>query len=294
MHGLHGLPELEGPCISSRICCALVTSAQVWPDQLPKGKDKCTRFLFWVTVVFCQSGFACHLCVQVWTEQSGWRLPGSRGGPDNHPKLHPQKKGRAPTKKTNTKTKTEATAHEHTKTETKTEATAHEHTNTKNSTEATAHEHTNTKTSTEATAHEHTNTKTETCARACKYNKQIQRRARTNIQTQKQIQRRARTNIHIQQTNTEATAHAHTKTKTNTETCAHEHTNTKNKTNNGTTNTTQNATEHTNTCCSKEGAKSQYARKLQTAGGRPGQIHDGCVLRAGWFVERQQSRNQGT
>ena len=29
--------------------------------------------------------------MQVQTEQSGWRLRGSRGGPDTHPKLHPQR-----------------------------------------------------------------------------------------------------------------------------------------------------------------------------------------------------------
>ena len=39
---------------------------------------------------FCQSGFACHLCVQVWTEQSEERLWRSRGGRDLHQQLHPE------------------------------------------------------------------------------------------------------------------------------------------------------------------------------------------------------------
>ena len=52
----------------------------VWPGQLTKGREKSTGFWWWS--FWCQSGFACHFCVQVCTEQKGWRLRGSRGGPD--------------------------------------------------------------------------------------------------------------------------------------------------------------------------------------------------------------------
>ena len=55
----------------------------VWPGQLPKP-------------FFCQSGFACCLCVQVWTEPSGRDLQQSRAHEN-----------------TNTNTNTEARAHEH-------------------------------------------------------------------------------------------------------------------------------------------------------------------------------------
>ena len=41
-------------------------------------------------MVHLLSEFACYFCVIVWTEQSGWRLWGSRGRPDSHSKLHPQ------------------------------------------------------------------------------------------------------------------------------------------------------------------------------------------------------------
>ena len=54
-----------------------------------KGKEKSTGFLFWVIVFLCQSGFACYLCVQVWTEHSEWRFYAA-GGP-SHAKLHPQR-----------------------------------------------------------------------------------------------------------------------------------------------------------------------------------------------------------
>ena len=50
---------------------------RVWPGQLTEGTEKSTKFLFWV-IVLLLSVWVCF-CVQVRTEQSGWRLRVSRG-----------------------------------------------------------------------------------------------------------------------------------------------------------------------------------------------------------------------
>ena len=69
--------------------CPLVR--RVWLGQLAKGKEKSIGFLFWVMVPsFVILGLLVTFCVLVWTEQSGWRLRDSRGGPDFLFKIHPE------------------------------------------------------------------------------------------------------------------------------------------------------------------------------------------------------------
>ena len=71
--------------------------------------------------------FLVTYCVQVWTEQSEWRLRGSRGGRDPHAKLHPQIQ----------KTNTETCAHKTTKTKTVTKRDDNTQTSTTNTTNTT-------------------------------------------------------------------------------------------------------------------------------------------------------------
>ena len=79
---------------------------------------------------FCQSGFACYFCVQVWTELSEWRLWVSRGW--NPTQITPR----------NTKTNTETRAHKNTSTKTNTETRAQKY-KCKTNTERRANEHAN-------------------------------------------------------------------------------------------------------------------------------------------------------
>ena len=76
---------------------------------------KSTGFLFLGDCrSFGQSGFACYLCAQVWTEQSGWRLQDSPGGRDLHQRLHPQIQNTYVARTKKKGTNTERRAHEHT------------------------------------------------------------------------------------------------------------------------------------------------------------------------------------
>ena len=62
----------------SVLCFVGICCAQGLAGPTPEAKEKSTRFLFWVIILL--SGFGGYFCMQFWTEHSGWRLQGSRGG----------------------------------------------------------------------------------------------------------------------------------------------------------------------------------------------------------------------
>ena len=93
-------------CKGNMLCAAHLCA---WFGRPNSRREKSTGFLFWVMVLLW-SVWVCVLlffCVQVWTEQLGWRIWGSPGGRDHNQKLHPQTQKqiqrRARTKSTITK-----------------------------------------------------------------------------------------------------------------------------------------------------------------------------------------------